>query len=128
MDPLDDAPMKTMDQLEELAMESLQFSRKNKNYRDESLFAALVDFYRWAPRYGRGKAALHIARNRQRGPAFARRICSQARYFEAHGMLEANCQGKRKNVGLMGVEELKIGICRYLRTMSAGEACVRPFF
>ncbi len=42
-------------------------------------------------------------------------------------MLEVNHQGKQKNVGLMGVEELKIGICRYLRTMSVGEACVRPF-
>jgi hypothetical protein len=128
MDPLDDAPMKTMGQLEELAMESLQSARKNKIYHDESLFAALVDFYRWAPRYGRGKAAMRVARNRQRGPAFARRVCSQARYFEAHGMLEASCQGKRNNVGLMGVEELKIGIRRYLRTMSAGVASVRPFF
>ncbi len=68
-----------------------------------------------------------IARNCQRGHAFVRRICSQERYFEAHGMLEVNCQGKRRNVGLMGVEELKIGIWRYLWTMSAGEACVSPF-
>jgi hypothetical protein len=122
MDPLDDAPTKMMGQLEELAVESLQSAWKNRIYRNEILFAALVDFYRWAPRYGRGKAALHVARNCQRGPAFARRICSQARYFEAYGMLEVSCQGKWRNVGLMGVEELKIGICRYLWTMSAGEA------
>ena len=76
MDPLDDMPTKTMGQLEELAMEGLQSARKNEIYRDESLFAALVDFYRWAPRYGRGNAAMRVARNRQRGPAFARRICS----------------------------------------------------
>jgi hypothetical protein len=57
-----------------------------------------------------------------------RRICSQERYFEAYGMLEVSCQGKWRNVGLIGVEELKIGICRYLWMMSAGEACVRPFF
>jgi hypothetical protein len=44
MDPLDDAPMKTMGQLEELVMESLQSAQKNKIYHDESLFAALVDF------------------------------------------------------------------------------------
>jgi len=42
-------------------------------------------------------------------------------------MLEVNHQGKQKNVGLMGVEELKIGIHRYLWTMPTGEACVRPF-
>ncbi len=45
---------------------------------------------------------MRIARNHQCGLAFARRICSQARYFEVHGMLEVNCQGKQKNVGLMG--------------------------
>jgi hypothetical protein len=70
---------------------------------------------------------LHVARNHQHGLAFARRICSQARYFEVHEMLEVNCQGKWKNVGLMGVEELKIRICRYLQTMPAGEAYVRLF-
>jgi len=91
MDPLDDMPMKTMGQLEELVMESLQSAQKNKIYCDESLFAALVDFYHWAPRYRRGKSAMHVARNHQHGPAFARRVCSQARYFEAHGMLEASC-------------------------------------
>jgi len=128
MDPLDDAPTKTMGQLEELAIESLQSAQKNKIYHDESLFAALVNFYHWAPRYGQGNAAMHVARNHQCSPAFARRICSQARYFEAYGMLEVNCQGKRKNVGLIGVKELRIGICRYLQTMSAGEACVRTFF
>jgi hypothetical protein len=42
-------------------------------------------------------------------------------------MLEVNHQGKQKNVRLMGVKELKIGICRYLWMMPAGEACVRPF-
>jgi hypothetical protein len=45
MDPLDDAPMKTMGQLEELAMESLQSAWKNKIYCDKSLFAALINFY-----------------------------------------------------------------------------------
>ena len=63
MDPLDDTPMKTMAQLKELAMESLQSAQKNKIYCDESLFAALINFYHWAPRYGQGKAAMHIARN-----------------------------------------------------------------
>jgi len=52
MDPLDDAPTKTMDQFKELAMENLQSSQKNKNHHDKSLFAALVNFYCWAPRYG----------------------------------------------------------------------------
>ena len=52
MDPLNDAPTKTMGQLEELAVESLQSAQKNRIYHDESLFAALVNFYRWAPRYG----------------------------------------------------------------------------
>jgi len=52
MDSLDDAPMKTIDQLKELATESLQFFQKNKNYCNKSLFAALIDFYRWALRYG----------------------------------------------------------------------------
>ena len=51
MDPLDDAPTKIMDQLKELVMENLQSFQKNKNYHDESLFAALVDFYCWALRY-----------------------------------------------------------------------------
>ena len=52
MDPLNDMPTKTMGQLEELAVESLQSARKNRIYCNESLFAALVDFYCWAPRYG----------------------------------------------------------------------------
>jgi hypothetical protein len=52
IDPLNDAPTKTMGQLEELAVESLQSAQKNRIYRDESLIAALVDFYCWAPRYG----------------------------------------------------------------------------
>jgi hypothetical protein len=91
MDPLDDVPMKTMGQLEELVMESLQSAQKNKIYCYKSLFAALIDFYHWALRYGQGKAAMHVTRNYQCGPAFARRVCFQARYFEAHGMLEVSC-------------------------------------
>ena len=51
IDPLDDAPTKTIDQLKELAMENLQSFQKNKNHCDKSLFAALVDFYCWALRY-----------------------------------------------------------------------------
>jgi len=51
MDPLDDAPTKTMGQLEELAVESLQSAWKNRIYHNESLFVALVNFYCWAPRY-----------------------------------------------------------------------------
>jgi hypothetical protein len=74
---------------------------------------------------GRGRAALRVAQIRQRGPAFARRICSQARYFEAHGMLEASLQGKRKHAGLMDIEGLQAGLRRYLRTMPAGKASVR---
>jgi hypothetical protein len=52
MDLLDDAPSKSMAQLEEMALDGLQSARRKKIYRDESLFAALVDFYRWTPRYG----------------------------------------------------------------------------
>jgi hypothetical protein len=42
-------------------------------------------------------------------------------------MLEVNCQRKQKNMKLIGVEELKIRICKYVWMMSAGEACVRLF-
>lgn len=68
---LEDAAPKSPCELEALAQAGLQKARKGHDYRSEVTFAGLVDFYRWMPRLGRLRSAMRVARNLQRGPAFA---------------------------------------------------------
>ncbi|KAJ6632498.1 hypothetical protein B0H10DRAFT_2251958 [Mycena sp. CBHHK59/15] len=90
---LDDAAPRELDELCSLAVDCLKDARKKHNYRSTVLFAALVDFYRWMPRMGRLRAALCVARNHGRGPAFQRVLTAQARFFEANGSLKPSHQG-----------------------------------
>jgi hypothetical protein len=69
---LDDAAPSEPDALCSLAADCLKTACKNQDYRSTVLFAALVDFYRWMPRMGRLRAALCVAKNHGRGPAFQR--------------------------------------------------------
>ncbi|KAJ6550546.1 hypothetical protein B0H10DRAFT_1968821 [Mycena sp. CBHHK59/15] len=63
---LDDAASKEPAELEALEVASLKTARKEQNYRNTVLFAALADFYRWLPRMGRLRAALRVAKNHGR--------------------------------------------------------------
>ncbi|KAF8139572.1 hypothetical protein K438DRAFT_1785531 [Mycena galopus ATCC 62051] len=104
-----------------LASDSLKLARKNQDYRSTVLFAALVDFYRWMPRMGRLRAALRIAKNHGRGPAFQRVIAAQARFFEANGSLKPSHQGQQKlQKGLLNDEGFYMGLQRWLRTLEVG--------
>ncbi|KAF8214613.1 hypothetical protein K438DRAFT_1955664 [Mycena galopus ATCC 62051] len=69
VDTEDSAPLET-DKFHSLASDYLKAAQKNKDYCSTVLFAALVDFYHWMPRMGRLRAALRIAKNHGRGPAF----------------------------------------------------------
>jgi hypothetical protein len=118
---LEDAALLDPTSLGALASDSLKLARKNKNYRSTVLFAALVDFYRWMPRMGRLRAALRIAKNHGRGPAFQRVIAAQARFFEANGSLKPSHQGQHKlQKGLLNDEGFYMGLQRWLRTLEIG--------
>lgn len=118
---LDDAAPLGHAQLGSLAADCLKIARKNKDYRSESYFAALVDFYRWMPRMGRLAAALRVSKNHGRGPAFQRVIAAQARFFEANGSLKPSHQGQReKSNGLLDDEGFYMGVQRWLRTLEVG--------
>ncbi|KAF7342874.1 DDE family endonuclease [Mycena sanguinolenta] len=118
---LEDAAPLEPDQLQSLASDGLKAARKKKDYRSTVLFAALVDFYRWMPRMGRLRAALRIAKNHGRGPAFQRVLCAQARFFEANGSLKPSYQGQReKHNGLLDDEGFYLGVLRWLRTLEVG--------
>jgi hypothetical protein len=41
-------------------------------------------------------AALRVAKNHGKGPAFQRVLCAQARFFEANGALRPSHQGQRR--------------------------------
>ncbi|KAJ7805896.1 hypothetical protein B0H13DRAFT_2387426 [Mycena leptocephala] len=85
------------------------------------MFAALADFYRWMPRMGRLAAALRVAKNYGKGPAFQRVLCAQARFFEANGALKPSHQGRRqKQNGILDDEAFSMGLQRWLRTLVAG--------
>ncbi|KAJ7857810.1 hypothetical protein B0H14DRAFT_3637989 [Mycena olivaceomarginata] len=118
---LDDAaPLEPM-QLEFLAADCLRKSRKSKDFWSTVLFAALVDFYRWMPLLGRLRAALRVAKNHGRGPAFQRVICAQARFFEANGALKPTHQGQgQKPNSLLDDEGFYMGVQRWLRTLAIG--------
>ncbi|KAI0029008.1 hypothetical protein K488DRAFT_57317 [Vararia minispora EC-137] len=121
-DDVDDTLPKTFDELEVLANEGTKRARKAGAYREEALFASLRNLYHLAPRLGRGRAALRVANRICRGPAYARVLCAQARYFEANGMLQASRQGKHlEKRGLLTDEGLLLGIRRFLRTQAAGK-------
>ncbi|KAJ7123021.1 hypothetical protein C8R44DRAFT_735628 [Mycena epipterygia] len=118
---LEDAAPLRLDQLGSLASESLKVARKKKDYRSTVLFAALVDFYRWMPRMGRLRAALRVAQNHGRGPAFQRVLAAQARFFEVNGSLKPSHQGRRqKSNGLLDNEGFYMGVQRWLRTLEVG--------
>ncbi|KAJ7466086.1 hypothetical protein FB451DRAFT_1138157 [Mycena latifolia] len=70
---------------------------------------------------GRLRAALRVARNHGRGPAFNRVLAAQARFFEANGSLKPSHQGRReKSNGLLDDEGFFIGVQRWLRTLETG--------
>ncbi|KAJ6621933.1 hypothetical protein B0H10DRAFT_2214741 [Mycena sp. CBHHK59/15] len=118
---LDDAASKEPAELEALAVASLNTARKEQNYRNTVLFAALADFYRWLPRMERLRAALRVAKNHGRGPAFRRVLCAQARFFEANGALKPGYQGRReKHNGLLDNKGFYMGVQRWLRTLDVG--------
>ena len=118
---LDDAAPLEPAELGALAADSLKAARKAKNFRGMVLFAALVDFYRWMPRMGRLRAALRVAKNHGRGPAFQRVLCAQARFFEANGALKPSHQGQRqKQNGLLDDEGFYMGVQRWFRTLAVG--------
>jgi hypothetical protein len=118
---LDDAAPLRPEELGALASECLKIARKKKDYRSTVLFAALVDFYRWMHRMGRLGAALRIAKNHGKGPAFQRVVAAQARFFEAYGSLKPSHQGRRqKSNGLLDDEGFYMGVQRWLRTLEVG--------
>ncbi|KAJ6533251.1 hypothetical protein B0H19DRAFT_1081407 [Mycena capillaripes] len=118
---LDDAAPQEPQELGALAALSLKLARKQKDYRSEVLFASLVNFYRWMPRMGRLRAALHVAKYHGRGLAFQRVIAAQARFFEANGALKSSHQGHReKSNGLLDDEGFYLGAQRWLRTLEVG--------
>ncbi|KAJ7182123.1 hypothetical protein C8R46DRAFT_985245 [Mycena filopes] len=118
---LDDAAPLAPAELASLALDGLKSARKSKDFRSTVLFAALGDFYRWMPRMGRLAAALRVAKNHGRGPAFQRVICAQARFFEANGALKPSHQGRReKSNGLLDDEGFYMGVQRWLRTLAVG--------
>ncbi|EIM80914.1 uncharacterized protein STEHIDRAFT_67794 [Stereum hirsutum FP-91666 SS1] len=121
-DVLEDAASTDPVELEALAREGLKLSRKAKIYRDEVIFAFLVDFYHWTPRQGRVKASARVAQNLGRGPAFARKLSKQARFFEKNGAIEPSRQGKKETKGgMMEDERVEMGVQRMLRTVETGK-------
>jgi hypothetical protein len=118
---LDDAAPPESDKLHSLATDCLKDARKKKDYRSTVLFAALVNFYHWMPRMGRLRAALRIAKNHGRGPAFQCVLAAQARYFEATGSLKPSHQGHwQKSNGFLDDEGFSIGVQWWLRTLEPG--------
>ncbi|KAJ7624166.1 hypothetical protein B0H17DRAFT_1340407, partial [Mycena rosella] len=118
---LEDAAPLHPSELASLAADGLKKARKSKDYRSTILFAALADFYGWMPRMGRLAAALRVAKNHGRGPAFQRVLCAQARFFEANGALKLSHQGRRqKQNGILDEEGFYMGLQRWLRTLAAG--------
>ncbi|KAJ6609468.1 hypothetical protein B0H10DRAFT_1954582 [Mycena sp. CBHHK59/15] len=75
---LDDVAPRELDELCSLATDCLKDACKKHDYRSTVLFSALVDFYQWMPHMGRLRAALPVARNHGRGPAFQRVLAAQA--------------------------------------------------
>lgn len=120
-DVLADAVSKSPEEMQCLAREGLKTARKTKDYRSEVLFASLVDFYLLKPRLKRLRAALRIARNHQKGSAFAHVLCAQARHFEAHGSLQPHWGKGGGYQSLLEDEAFYMGVQRWLRTMEAGK-------
>ncbi|KAJ8496210.1 hypothetical protein ONZ51_g1255 [Trametes cubensis] len=121
-DVLESSAPKTPKQLYALADDGRCKARKAQDYRSEVLFASLMDFYKWHPRQGRLRAALRIARNHQRGPAFARVLCTQARHFEATERLKPSRQGqKTSGESMLDDEAVALGVQAWLRTLNPGE-------
>jgi hypothetical protein len=64
-------------------------------------------------RMGRLRAALQIAKNHGREPAFQRVIPAQAQLFEANGSLKPSHQGQQKlQKGLLNNEGFYMGLQR----------------
>lgn len=121
-DVLDNVAPKAWSELRALAEESLKKARKAHLYQDEVLYASLVDFYRWVERQGRMKAADRVTTKIGRGPAFARVLCAQAKFFEVNGAVRPSQQGKRKKIpSLFSDEAFQMGIQVYLRTLEPGK-------
>ncbi|EIW84566.1 hypothetical protein CONPUDRAFT_151582 [Coniophora puteana RWD-64-598 SS2] len=123
---LDEGEPKTWEELQALAEEGLKNARKRKSYRDEVVFASLVQLYRFAPRQGRLRGSLRVARNLGRGPAFARVLNAHARHFEAMGSLKPGQQGKRPSgssgsgESALDDEAFSLGVKSFLRTLAPG--------
>lgn len=121
-DVLETAVPKTHEQLRNMADEGRRKARKAHDYRSEVLFASLVDFYRWLPRHGRLRASLRVSRIHQRGPAFARILCTQARHFEATETLKPSHQGqKTRGESRLDDEAVSLGVQAWLRTLEPGK-------
>ncbi|KAL1949585.1 hypothetical protein VTO73DRAFT_8466 [Trametes versicolor] len=121
-DVLETAVLKTHEQLRNMADEGRRKARKAHDYRSEVLFASLVDFYRWLPRHGRLRASLRVSRIHQRGPAFARVLCTQARHFEATETLKPSHQGqKTRGESRLDDEAVSLGVQAWLRTLEPGK-------
>ncbi len=124
-DVLETTVPKSPQELETLAAEGLRKARKAHDYRSEVLFSCLIDFYRMLPRYGRLRTALRISRNHQRGPAFARVLCAQARHFKTSEGLKPSRQGQKcKGESTLDNEAVFLGIQAWLRTLKPGEVSV----
>ena len=88
----------------------------------ELLFASLVNFYRWVPRQGRLRAGLRVAEMHERGPAFRRVLCAQARHFEATETLKSSQQGqKKKSESNLDNEAVALRVHAWLRTLEPGK-------
>lgn len=74
-DVLKDARQKEPAENEALARRGLKLARKAKTYREDSIFASLVDFYHWMPRQGYLGATARVSQNLGHGPAFTRSHC-----------------------------------------------------
>ncbi|KAJ6477742.1 hypothetical protein C8R45DRAFT_934397 [Mycena sanguinolenta] len=118
---LEDAAPPGPDELHSLALDCPKVAQKEQDYRSTVLFASLADFYHWMPRMGRLRAALHVAHNHGRGPAFQRVLAAQARFFETNGSLKSSHQGRwEKSNGLLDDEGFFMGVHRWLRTLEPG--------
>lgn len=126
---LDDMERHTFSELQVLAEEGLQNARKAKVYRDELLFASLVDFYWFARRQVRIHASLRVSKNLGCGPSFAHMLNCNARHFEANGRLKPHNQGKRSSgqaESALDDEAFSLGVKSRLRGLQIGTVSAAP--
>jgi len=121
LDVVDEVLPKTIADFQALAKDGLKLARRAQSYQDQMRFASLSQFYTFLPHLNRIRASQRVAQSIGQGVYFARKLRSNARYFEKHGCLSPSRRGRCvKGGSLLDDEDVLLGIQRWLRVQVTG--------